>query len=114
MRSDLSLWCCQRAAGIGADEIDDFGNFRRSDIGAGRVLKSFLEGALLGEQETVGGAKGVDGLARKASTFKPDEIQTFEVGVITPDVAIGNDVVIDTGHAANESMATNADILVRG
>jgi hypothetical protein len=59
-------------------------------------------------------AQVVDLLARHASPFHADDVEAIQMGPIAQHHAIGDDVVLDPGEAADHGLLADADELVHG
>src|ERR1043165_5880393 len=78
------------------------------------ILEPLFERPFGREQHAIGLAKLVDLLARKAFSLQPDDVQAAEIGAISNSHTERDKVGGDAGHAANESIRTDAHELMNG
>ena len=95
-----------------ANEVDDLHQFRAITIGLLGVFYALAECAFLGKKHPVGRAKIMDGLTAEPAPFHAHDVETGEVGMVTDDRTIGNDVSDDDGPTTDEGVLPNAAELV--
>src|SRR6185437_14060802 len=100
------------AARIGADELDDVAH--RPDVAEALsdVVDAFAQGAGIGEELLEGVAQRLDLLAREAAALHANDVDAGEPRSVAHDGAVGDDVTLDAGHAADHRVLPDADELV--
>src|SRR5215207_2874643 len=95
-----------------ADEVEDLVNdgMRRELLGY--VLDALLQRALVREEQSIGAADVVDLIAREAAAAQADDVEASEMGAVPERHPIGNDIILDSGHAADEGVRADAHELV--
>ena len=82
-------------------------------IGLGlQRVEPFGHGARAREDRLVGLLQALDLLAREATTLEPDHVEAAQAGAVAHHQTVGDDVVLDPGHAADHGMAADAHELV--
>src|ERR1700691_814048 len=109
----IGLGLAQATDRFGAGEIEHVAHW--SDVG--ELLRHLFEPLgespdLVTEQHLVGRAQRLNLLAREAATLQPDDVETRQTRAIAPHRAIGDDVALDPGDAADHGMAADAHELV--
>src|SRR5260221_7553984 len=102
------------AARIGANELDDVHHRRYPAEALSELVDALAERAGHAEQHLEGGAQRLDFLAREAAALHADDIDAGEPRLIAHHRAVGNDVALDPGHAADHRMLADPDELMDG
>ena len=64
--------------------------------------------ALVGKQQPVGAAQAVDVVAREAAPLQADDVEARQVRAVAERHAVGDEVVLQARHAADEGMRADA------
>ncbi len=99
---------------FGADERDDVldrGNAAKAFSGFGDPIAQCSIGK---EQELIGVAQPLEVFAAEAAALHADDVEPGEAGAVAHDLAIGDDVALHTGHAADHRMLADPDKLMNG
>src|SRR6266849_10736580 len=101
-----------RAARIGADKGDDVVD--RADPGKalGRVVDPVVECPVIREQELIRAAQPLDVVAAEAAALHADDVDAGQPGAVAHHQAVGDDVALDPGHAADHRMPADPHELV--
>src|SRR5204863_166678 len=107
-----AFWLADRARRVGPDKGEDIVDRGDAAEALGHFCDPVVESAVGREQKLIGAAQRLDVLATKAAALHADDVEPTEAGAIAHDLAIGNDVALDTGHTANHRMLPDPHELV--
>src|SRR5207302_6573917 len=107
-----AFWLTDRARRVGPDKGDDVVDRADAAEALGHFCDPVVESAVGREQKLIGAAQGLDVLATEAAAVHADDVEPTEAGAVAHDLAIGNDVALDTGHTANHRMLPDPHELV--
>ena len=75
-------------------------------------LQSIRQRAFFGKQGTIGPPQRMNGLAGETAALQTNQIEARQAGTISDHGAIGNDIMLDPGHATDHRVATEAHELM--
>ena len=97
---------------FGADKGDDVVD--RGDPGKalGGLVDPVAQRPGRVEQKLIGAAQALDVLAAEAAALHADDVEAGEPRAVADHLAVGDDVALDPGHAADHRVPADADELM--
>src|SRR6185312_4925741 len=102
------------AARFGTKKGEDILNRLHPGEAVGNPVDPLAEGSSRSEEHLEGAAQLLDLLAREAAALHADDVEAGEPRPVAHHRAVGDDVALDAGHAADHCVLADADELMHG